>query len=462
MKNSLSILCFLFTSMATFAQKKQVYTRLEFEKEVSPIGSVLMKNESIKSFDNEHGDGALELKRFQNEFKEFAKSKNVDLKAFDKYSVYGLITVAKSSGEIEYIITNKYSQNLEEPKKDSIINGLLTEFATKFKFKSLSFKSFWLSPSISTGKESANRKGSKNYISTIELAEKCDKPDTVTRLYFNQLNLETIPNVVYRFKNLEEIDLSKNQLTSIPAELTKIPKLKRLQLNFNELTDTSIHFSRNKHIDAINLQSNRITRIPTEIKKNRRLNSLWIGNNNLEKIDNQSFRGLKKLQAINLYSANMKQLPTGVRKLKNLVELDLYHNKLQKLPDEVCKLKKLQTLAVSHNDIGELPSKLGNLKHLKTLYTHHNRLFDLPQMPDLKLLDIKDNAFNRFPKNVYALNNLQDFDCSNNDLSEVPIGLSKIKTLKTCYLKTGNDFRNKQQEFEVFIEELEKNKVEVK
>jgi Leucine-rich repeat (LRR) protein len=464
MKNSLSIWAIILClSFQVNAQKQKVFSSEEFEKSVMPMSKIAGKYTLISNFsDNVEKEAVLEELRFRDELRKFARANGNDLQKHPSNVSYMVMLFMQQNGEIEYVWYRNPIVNKPDSVANKLVHQLLTDFIPTFKFKSLAIRQFIVSSTITLGNEFLNKRASKLYISSIELAQKCDKPDTVTKLIFNQLQLEQVPDVIYRFKNLKELDLSKNLLESIPSKVTTLPKLKILQLNHNYLTDTSIHFSHNKHIEAINLQSNRLSKIPNEIKKNKRLNSLWIGNNNLENIDNQSFRGLKRLQAINLYSANIKTLPTGVKKLKSLVELDLYHNKLQRLPDEVCKLKNLKTLAISHNDIGELPAKLSNLKYLKTLYTHHNRLFDLPQMPDLKLLDIKDNSFNRFPKNVYALNNLQDFDCSNNDLSEVPIGLSKIKTLKTCYLKTGNDFKNKQQEFEVFVEELEKNNVEVR
>jgi Leucine-rich repeat (LRR) protein len=466
MKKSFSVLLFLLSYSSIFGQNQKVYSREDFEVKVKPIGRLISEYNYLDMMGDGDNEALLEEKRFRNDFKEHAKNEGIDFRSFNDRSYYGLMLLVTQKGEIEYVIFNHFGDKKDTTKhaeKQAILTKLLDGFIPKFQFKSLVMGKFIINTSVLFGKEAESiRRVSKNYISTIEIAEKCDKPDTVTRLYFNQLGLGKVPQVVYRFKNLEEIDLSKNTITEIPAELTTIPKLKRLQLNFNQLKHENIHFTKNKHLEAINLQENALTTIPKEIKKNRRLNSLWIGNNNLQSLDNQAFTGLKRLEVINLYKANLKSLPTGIKKLKSLQELDLYHNKLQTLPNEVCKLKHLHTLAVSHNNIGQLPMNLSKLKYLKTLYTHHNRLFDLPELPNLSLLDIKDNSFNRFPKNIYSLNNLQNFDCSNNDLAEVPIGLTKIQSLKTCYLKTGNDFEKRKEEFDIFVAELERKNVDVR
>lgn len=465
MKKLCLILLILLSFSSIYAQNQKVFSNSDFEVKVKPFNRIMAEYNYIDTYSDEGKEAFLEQKRFEREFREYANSKGVDFRSFNGYMLYGLMLFMKPSGEIEYVVYNQFRNvrdTVRQKDKEEVLTKLLEEFTPNFQFKSLVVGKFVISSTVVFGKESIMRKGSKNYISTIEIAEKCDKPDTVTRLYFNQLDLQSVPQVVYRFKNLEELDLSKNQLTELPAELTTMPRLKRLHLNFNYLKNESVHFTKNKHLESINLQENELTNIPPEVKKNKRLNSLWIGNNTLSSLDNQSFRGLRRLKVINLYKSGLKTLPTSVKKLKRLKELDLYHNQLQKLPEEICRLKNLHTLAVSYNDLGELPKKLSKLKYLKILYTHHNRLFELPQLPDLILLDIKNNSFNRFPKNVYALNNLQDFDCSNNELEEVPLELTKIHTLKTCYIKTGNDFEKRKEEFELFLSELEKRNVDVR
>ena len=100
-------------------------------------------------------------------------------------------------------------------------------------------------------------------ISTLEAAEKTTRPDTVTMLAFNKLDLNTVPEVVYRFPRLEELDLSRNNLHELPARLTAaIPTLKRLSLLYNAIPNDSVFITRNKHLLALNLQGNKLTQLP--------------------------------------------------------------------------------------------------------------------------------------------------------------------------------------------------------
>ena len=63
-----------------------------------------------------------------------------------------------------------------------------------------------------------------------------NRPDTVKDLRLAKMNLKKIPKVVYRFKNLKNIDLSNNQITRFPRRLTrKLDSLHTLTASFNPI-----------------------------------------------------------------------------------------------------------------------------------------------------------------------------------------------------------------------------------
>lgn len=282
------------------------------------------------------------------------------------------------------------------------------------------------------------RQGS-GIISTLEAAEKTTRPDTVTMLAFAQLDLTTIPEVVYRFPKVEELDLSKNNLHELPARLTAdIPTLKRLSILYNPIPNDSVFFAKNRHLEALNLQGNKLTKIPKSVRRNRRLTSLWLGGNQLTQLDNSSFRGLRRLNDLNLYSVGLTNLPRAFGRLKRLKILDLYYNKFKELPRPISRLKRLEQLAVSHNDLKELPAWLGKLRNLQVLFAHHNRISQLPadfnRLQQLRVLDLGFNWFAVLPSVLGSLPSLEELDVNNNNLQEFPTVLLSIKTLKKVYM----------------------------
>ena len=305
-------------------------------------------------------------------------------------------------------------------------------------------------------------------ISTIEAANSTSRPDTVKMLAFNQLDLKNVPEIVYRFPNLEELDLSKNELSVLPARLTAdIPTLKRLSLLGNAIPNDSVFINPNKHLLALNLQSNKLTRVPPSVRHNRRLESLWLGNNDLTGLDIKTLRRLRWLSDLNLYNAGLTTLPKTIGRLKRVKVLDLYYNKLKELPSKLGRMKQLEQLAVAYNDLSQLPGSLAKLRKLQTLYAHHNRISQLPsefaKLSQLRVLDLGYNWFSVAPTVVLSLPALEELDLNNNNLQELPHSLGTLKSLKKLYLRSNPLTHGDATAgpYAPIIRQLEANKTEV-
>jgi len=282
-------------------------------------------------------------------------------------------------------------------------------------------------------------------ISTLEAAGQTSRPDTVTMLAFNQLNLRTIPAVVYRFPKLKELDLSKNSLTALPARLTAdIPSLQRLSVLYNAIPDDSVFMTPNKHLISLNQQGNKLTRIHASLRQNKRLESLWMGNNQLVSLDVRLLKSLHRLNDLNLYNAGLTQLPRQIRRLKHIRVLDLYYNKFTQLPRQISRMKRLEQLALSHNDLTELPASLARLRRLQVLFAHHNRISQLPadfaRLGRLRVLALSYNWITVAPPVLAALPALEELDLSNNNLQEFPTVLTQIRSLRKVYLSSNPMF----------------------
>lgn len=279
-------------------------------------------------------------------------------------------------------------------------------------------------------------------VSTMEAAEKTTRPDTVTMLALSQLELRSVPELVYRFPKLEELDLSKNDLHELPALLTAdIPTLKRLSVLYNRIPDDSMFMTRNKHLLSLNIQGNKITRIPRTIRHNRRLESLWVGNNKLTGVDIKTLKKLRRLNDLNLYNAGLTSVPKGIGRLKHVKVLDLYYNKLTELPRQLGRLKRLEQLAISYNELSTLPASLSKLRRLQQLFAHHNRISQLPdhfeRLINLRVLDLSNNWITVVPPSLTALPALEDLNLGTNNIQELPSFISGMTNLKKLFLRAN-------------------------
>ncbi|GAA4417945.1 hypothetical protein GCM10023187_50850 [Nibrella viscosa] len=311
------------------------------------------------------------------------------------------------------------------------------------------------------------RKG-PGIINTLEAAKATTRPDTVKALLLNQLELTSIPDEVYRFPNLEELDLSRNSLNRIPGRLTRdIPHLKRLSVMFNGLHADSLSFVKNRHLLALNIQGNKFTDIPVSVRQNRKLESLWLGNNKLTTLDISRIRSLRRLTDLNLYNVGLSSIPPQIRRFRRLKVLDLYYNKLTELPPSIGRLRRLEQLAISHNQLKTLPQSVRKLRRLQMLYAHHNQLSDLParlnQLKALRIVDVGYNWFSTVPPVLSRLPSLEELDLSSNNLHDLPGSLVNLRQLKKLYLRQNPVTRKAASEapYTLLIDQLKTNQTEV-
>lgn len=323
------------------------------------------------------------------------------------------------------VFVSFYTKPIKEvrARKDSVVNGLAEAIATKDTLK----------------------------VKTLGLAQNL---------------LTTLPEVIYRFPNLEELFLSDNDIESIDLDMARLPKLRHLDLSKNILRDNSIAIRKNKSLKLLNLQMNLITDIPRAARNCKKLETLWLGNSHMSGLTNASFRKLKSVKDINFYKAEINTLPKGIRKMRRLEVLDLYYNKLETLPKSITKLKKLTHLAVSHNQITALPPRIDRMKSVHTLYAHHNHLSKLPErigrMQALRIVDLGYNWFTTFPPQLVAFTNLQELDLSSNNFPDFPMQLLQIRKLDKLHLR-GNPFlgQDAERKYSDQLSQLKQKNIEV-
>eukprot|EP01088_Endostelium_zonatum_P011791 TRINITY_DN25951_c0_g1_i2.p1 TRINITY_DN25951_c0_g1~~TRINITY_DN25951_c0_g1_i2.p1 ORF type:complete len:1030 (-),score=224.70 TRINITY_DN25951_c0_g1_i2:18-3107(-) len=118
-------------------------------------------------------------------------------------------------------------------------------------------------------------------------------------------------------------------------------------------------------------------------------------------------------------------LPPQVCVLKFLISLDLSKNKLTQIPPRLCALKDLETLVLSQNNITEIPgAALQGLNRLSNFQCSENQLADLPNefwnLTALTFVDLSVNKLKRLNDGISKLVSLQFLDVSSNELESLP------------------------------------------
>lgn len=265
----------------------------------------------------------------------------------------------------------------------------------------------------------------------------------IKRINLTDNGLLEFPESIYRYPNVEVIVLNKNKIAKLNLDFSRLTKLKQLHLQDNLLTAEHLELSKNSSLEVLNLNRNFFTDIPISVKKCKNLKHLYLAANNLNELNSKSFGRIKQVVNLNFYKANLKVVPSGIRKVRKLEVLDLYHNHLTKIPNEVTTLRHITHLAISYNALLELPEDIGKMRSLHSIYAHHNQISRLPesitQLKSLVVLDIGFNQFVDFPTQIKSFRYLKELDLSSNRFTEFPKELLLIPPVEKLYLG-GNPF----------------------
>ncbi|WP_229207894.1 leucine-rich repeat domain-containing protein [Dyadobacter beijingensis] len=385
-----------------------------------------------------------------------------------------------AEGKIDYLTFEILSQRFklvngkqqrEPDNADSlaaIIKAKITPYLTGIKSRRTAGKKATLTAFVGFYPSAPKEQNAKKDSVVHGMEEALAVKDTlkVKTLALGRSMLTSVPQVIYRFPNLEELLLTDNDIENLDLDMSRLPKLRNLDVTRNILTEKSIRISRNRSLRLINLQMNMLTDIPAAARNCKKLESLWLGNNRLAGLNNASFKKLKSVKDLNFYKAGLAALPTGIRKMRRLEVLDLYYNKLGTLPRSITRLKRLTHLAVSYNELTALPARIDKMKRVTTIYAHHNHLSKLParitRMKDLRVVDLGFNWLTTFPAELAAFTNLQELDLSANNFPDFPMQLLQIRKLDKLHLR-GNPFlgADAEQKYSEQLSQLKKKNIEV-
>jgi len=198
---------------------------------------------------------------------------------------------------------------------------------------------------------------------SIEAAQK--DPGHVYRLVLNSLKYDDkgkslimdgdkiMPKPgIAQLSNLEQLELSYNQLTELPAEMGKLLHLRSLILTGNKLKKLPKECGELKKLKVLNLKDNILNEFPEAVLH------------------------MTSLEELVLKINEIPMIPAGLGQLKNLKVLDLGSNfELESLPDEITGLPKLEKLYLeSCSSLKSLPEGIENMKQLKYIDLSYTKI----------------------------------------------------------------------------------------
>jgi len=251
----------------------------------------------------------------------------------------------------------------------------------------------------------------------------------------------------------KSLDLSKLNLTEIPAEINELVWLEELNLHYNQISEikgleeltalTELYLSINQiseikglenltTLTKLDLSSNQISEIKGLVKLTA-LTKLWLPFNQVSEI-----KDLEKLTALKDLRLHENQIIEirGLEKLTALKALSLGSNQISEIKG-LEKLIALKALYISSNQISEIKG-LEKLTTLKYLILHSNQISEIKGLVELSALtglDLSSNQISEI-KGLEKLTALTTLSLPSNQISEIK-GLEKLTALKELALSSN-------------------------
>lgn len=160
--------------------------------------------------------------------------------------------------------------------------------------------------------------------------------------------LKEFPHDLYELEDsLEVLDLSVNELSSLPADFQRFSKLKILFCSENRFTELPSVLGQCENLEMIGFKSNQIQNVPEESLP---IKTRWLilTNNKITQLP-ASIGNCYRLQKVALAGNKLRELPLQMAACKNLELLRISANCLDYLPEWLLNLPKLSWLAFSGN-----------------------------------------------------------------------------------------------------------------
>ena len=177
------------------------------------------------------------------------------------------------------------------------------------------------------------------------------------------------------------------------GELTGI---KRLSLAENLREFPTEIFSLSDSLEILDLTDNQLDSLPDELTQLKKLKIIFASNNNFEILP-EVLGSCPNLEMIGFKSNNIKHVPDNAlpKKLRWLILTD---NQISEMPDSLGERPRLQKLALAGNRLTHLPQTLVQAKNLELVRISANKLTECPN----QILDLPKLAWFAFSGNPFA------------------------------------------------------------
>lgn len=229
-------------------------------------------------------------------------------------------------------------------------------------------------------------------------------PSSVKRCkHLKRLNLEGnqikhIPRWLTSLDSLEEINLNFNKLNLKKRDIRRLAKVEDVLLAGNGIKKLPDNVGMLR-CESLNLSKNQLSSVPKSFAELKQARYLIFYDNAFESIP-EELAGFKNLKHLDFYKNKITEIPDFIGDMDNLQQLFLSFNKIEEIPDTLRNLKRLKYFYIHHNELHFIPEWITEMDSIERFGVGFNHLLELPDLSKMKALyefDAEHNLLERFP-----------------------------------------------------------------
>lgn len=261
---------------------------------------------------------------------------------------------------------------------------------------------------------------------------KLDSSGRVIGLALQNVEIDTIPEVIGILTELISLNLYGNPISSLPDDIKQLQKLKTLEVSSPKLVAFPKVICLLTSLELLSYNSSSTPSLPPEIGNLKNLTTLELNDNSFSSVPAE-IANLKNLNSLKLEGNSFSTIPLGILELTELTSLDMEDNIITSIPSEIARMVNLSSLELRENNLSELPPSIGKLTSLRTLGINNNKLKSLPSeigfLTNLTRLSLNHNQLTTLPASVGLLKNLRGLYLEHNNLTNFPNEITSLRDI---------------------------------
>ncbi len=249
----------------------------------------------------------------------------------------------------------------------------------------------------------------------------------ITALHLTDRNLYVLHQSIGSLVFLNELRLSGNKLTDLPATLARLSHLYHLYIDSLPMTRLPDCVAQIRSLTLLDINNTQITTLPTSLSACTSLNVISMRGTGATEFP-MVVVSMSWMSTLNISENPISTIPSGIGACTSLQHIEFHDTQIDSLPASIGTLRNLRSIFAYRSRLTTLPASIGMLSALEIVGVGSCVLNSLPpELGDcaaLKILNLDNNALDSLPAKITNLTALTSLTIAGNHLCTLPTAIA--------------------------------------